>query len=399
MALFLQELKKIWRPGILVVIVLLGGMYYYIFPSFYIAYFCNGSAAQAEFDLAADWAAQYGPTMEPEERAELDGQLSDAIETFDGLVAAIPEARDEGITSYGDFLAFEDAYLSAGREDLRADAVAEQLRWRIIGGTNYYVVQELSNFIGKYDSFYEYPYSQSEGFAVDHSPAQQARILALESEPYGYMPNSVLHSTWEYGKDLAVWLVLSIVLLLSPTLVRDRLHRTRAMQWTSRRGRRVLHTQLAAGLVSALLLTGMDILIYAVPFLGKGQLIFGDFPVYAQWGYPWVDWTYGQYLLALTALLLVLGLSAGGLTLFLSQYSGNYIAMLLKAIPLFITVGALLGTWLLDGPFFFRYLYIGMISLYFPRCTEVVCITALLLSGLLPLLWSCRRQGKRELAA
>ena len=49
MSLFWQELKKIWRPGILVGIVLLGLIYYYMFPSFYIEHFSNGPSAQEEF--------------------------------------------------------------------------------------------------------------------------------------------------------------------------------------------------------------------------------------------------------------------------------------------------------------------------------------------------------------
>ena len=39
MSLFCQELKKIWRPGILVGVILLGLIYYYMFPSFYIEHF------------------------------------------------------------------------------------------------------------------------------------------------------------------------------------------------------------------------------------------------------------------------------------------------------------------------------------------------------------------------
>lgn len=399
MALFLQELKKIWRPGILAVLVLLGAMYYYVFPSFYIEYFCNGPSSQAQFDLAAGWAEKYGPTMEPDERAELDGQLTGEIQRFDSLIAAIPEAREANLTSYDDFIAFQDDYLSAARERAQISPDEERLRQRIIGGTNYYVLKELQDFMEVYDASCESPYSQSESFAVNHSPAQQARILALESGPYGYLPgHSVLQSTWEYGKDLAVWLVLSVVLLLSPTLVRERLYGIRAMQWTSRRGRQVLGTQFAAGLASALALTAANISLYAAPFLGKGQLVFWDFPLFAHtWGYPWFDWTYGQYLLVLTALLLTLGLAAGGLTLFLSQYSGNYIAMLLKAIPLFIAVGALLGSWLLDRAFFFRYLDIGEFRFCFPKYTEVLWAGGLLLSGLGLCAWACRRQNRREL--
>ena len=52
MRVFLQEWKKIWRPGILVALLVLGLAYFYLFSNFYIEYFCNGPTAQAEFDLA-----------------------------------------------------------------------------------------------------------------------------------------------------------------------------------------------------------------------------------------------------------------------------------------------------------------------------------------------------------
>lgn len=55
MSLFWQELKKIWHPGIFVGIVLLGLIYYYMFPGFYIEHFSNGPSARAEFDLSVEW--------------------------------------------------------------------------------------------------------------------------------------------------------------------------------------------------------------------------------------------------------------------------------------------------------------------------------------------------------
>ena len=79
MALLRWELRKIWRPGILAVILLLGAVYYWMFPQFYIEYFTNGPYAEAQFDLASDWVEQYGPTLEPEERAELDSQLAEPL--------------------------------------------------------------------------------------------------------------------------------------------------------------------------------------------------------------------------------------------------------------------------------------------------------------------------------
>ncbi len=105
MSLFCQELKKIWRPGILAGIILLGLIYYYMFPSFYIEHFSNGPSAQEEFNLSVEWVARYGPTLEPEERAELDSRLAEEIAKFNRRLEKFTEAKAAGITDYESFRA------------------------------------------------------------------------------------------------------------------------------------------------------------------------------------------------------------------------------------------------------------------------------------------------------
>lgn len=398
MNLFAQELRKIWRPGVLGVLLLLGLLYYYLFPSFFIEYFCNGPTARASFDLSAGWVEQYGPTMEPEERQQLDGQLTQEIAAFAQQIQAIPEAAEKDLTTYEAFQAFHDShYAQAQAQGGQVDMAEEEFLWKVMNNTNYFRIQSLENYLTNYDWKGENPWNQLESF-LNATPAQQARILALETGPRGFLPNCVSLSTVEYAKDLAVWIVLGVVLLLSPTLVRDRLHRTRALQWSARRGRGILRTQLAAGLVSALVFSLASIALYAIPFVGQGPLQFRACPLF-HWclgDFTWFSGTYGQYLLLLVGLLLTLGLAAGGLTLFLSQYSGNYVAMLLKAIPLFLGVGALAGTWLLDHPGYFRF-WQDNAAAPLPRGCEGFLLAFFLLLCLLLWIWTCRRQKRREL--
>lgn len=396
MALIKHELIKIWRPGIVLAIAVLGALYYFVFPSFYIEYFCNGPVSEALFELSLGWAEKYGTTMEPDERAELDGQREDEIERFSTLVANIPEASAAGICDYDSFMAYREEYYNSVKENGEyGDDTSEYLIWRIIGGTNYYTIDGIEYIMRQYDW---QPESQYEWFTTEYSAQEQSRILELEAMPLGYIPNSVATATREYGKDLAVWSVLSVVLLLSPALVRDRLCRMRQYQWSSRRGRSILRVQLTAGLLSALVLTAINIAVYFVPFAMKGALIFRSFPLYSfvGGGHTWFNWTYGQYLLVLAALLTALGLCAGALTLLLSQYSAGYVAMLLKAVPLFIAVGAIFGSWLLDRPFYFKTLYENA-ERYIPKGTEAVLMGALLLLSLGLCAAECRRQRKREL--
>lgn len=384
MSLFGQELRKIWRPGLLAGIILLGLIYYYMFPSFYIRHFSNGPLAQEQVDLSAGWVARYGPTLEPEERAEIDSQLADEIAEFNRQLGDFPEAAVAGITDYESFRA--------------ADQTDEnvQLMWDIRDGTNYYTIESILQMMELCDL--RRNYFGEPGFFEYYTSKEQARMLAAESWPHSLLPRSVMDSTNSYLKYLAQWTAFSVILLLSPTLVRDRLRRMRPIQWSSRRGRRVLHTQLAAGLVSALLLSVANTVIYAIPFLAQGPLAFRDCPLgHSVWdtGIAWFNWTYGQYLAILTGMVLALGLGIGAVTLFLSRFSDSYMSMLLKAFPLLVAMGGFFATWVMNYTFFFHPAW-DYAEFFVSRGAEAVCVVVLLLVGAALTGWSCIRQRRSE---
>ncbi len=384
MSLFWQELKKIWRPGILAGIILLGLIYYYMFPRFYIEHFSNGPSAKEQFDLSVEWVARYGPTLEPEERAEVDSQLAEEIAKFNRQLEKFPEAVAVGITDYTSFRA-------ADQSDENT-----QLMWDIRDGTNYYTIENIQQMIELCDLQRDY-LGQSEFFQY-YTPKEQAQMLAVDSWPKSLLPRSVMDSTNSYLKYLAQWTAISVILLLSPALVRDRLRRTRPLQWSSRRGRRVLHTQLAAGLVSALLLSVVNVTIYAIPFLAQGPLALRDCPLgNSVWdtGIPWFNWTYGQYLGILTGMVLALGIGIGAVTLFLSRFSDSYVSMLLKAFPLFVAMGGFFATWVMNYAFFFHPAW-DYAEFYVSKGAEAICIAVLLIVGTALTGWSCIRQRKLE---
>lgn len=390
MEMWKWELRRIANPGILAAILLLGIVYYYVFPSFYIQYFRNGPNAEAEFVLSAEWAAKYGVTMELSERAELDGQLAREIADFQEGLMMIPDAQEAGIADYGSFCAYKDDYYDrAAAAGSVADMEQERLIHRIMNGTNYYRVQTLAGFMDTYDSVVGMMTDAADGNNYPDAMKRRVNGLLQSGQVYGFLPGCVWQSTREYGKDLAVWCVLCNVLLLSPVLVRDRMYRTRPMQWSACRGRSVLRVQMGAACLAALVVTAVNLVLYGIPFLRQNPLIFRDFGLESLWNgeTPWFDWTYGTYLLALVALIVSLSMGAALLTVFLSQYSTNYIPMLLKALPLFVAVGVMAGGWLLDGSFYFRRLwqnapvwgFCGMeavMACLLPACGVALCALA-----------------------
>lgn len=399
MSVFLQELRKIWRPGILAALVVLGAVYYYIRPAFYIEYFNNGSQEQTDFDLAFSWVERYGPTIEQPEREEIGRQLAEEEARFADYAESNPEMAERGITDFDSFEAFrdvsyaDDALYQAAKE--RGDiALGHHVLYS--GETNYFTILELRRFLEAWDGE-GLPVPEEGSFAesprLDKLCRERVRAMRADRDGRSVLPPHVEFSTSTYAEYLAIWCVVSAILLLSPTLVRDRLHRMRPAQWASRRGRRILHVQFAAALASGLLLTLLNIAVYMVPFVSTGVLAFWRCSLHTVLrSYPWFDWTYGQYLLALAGLILALCLGASGLTAVLSQYSGNYVAMLLKAIPLIVVLTVLSALVMLPAFYFSNYI---TRFLLLPG-GEILCAALLAVLGLALTALACRRQRRRE---
>ena len=338
--------------------------------------------------------------MEASERAELDVQLADELEIFRKGLLLIPEALEAGIVDYGSFCEYTDRYLErTAAEGNMADMEQERLRWHIMGSTNYYRLQALKQFIASYDRVAD---GVSDGRMLpDYYTAAMRRRdneLMQSGQKYGFFPACVYDSTREYGRYLAVWCVLSIVLLLSPVLVRDRLCRTRALQWSSGRGRTVLRTQMTAACIVAFVVTVVNLVVYGIPFLRQNPLIFKDCGLKSLWGSaaPWFDWTYGRYLIVLVGLILILSMATAFLAVFLSRYSGNYIPMLLKALLLFAVLGPMTGSWMMHNAFYFRELWQGLPIGGFCGMEAVMAVFLLAL-GMGLCVSACMRQRRAEL--
>lgn len=334
MRLLFQEIKKIFHPIIIGILIIFGLVYYVLFSSFYIQYYVNGSGAQATFDLAKEWSEKYGNTLEEEEFEKIVVQLDDEKQQFTEMLTNIQMATDNGISSYEEFRAFESAYYenNSGKD---ADPDTERIIWTIIGNTNAYRIQSLEETIRYYQK--NVNGNMQDFFAIeDKTDAEIMRLKELDASKikFGYIPSCILDSTTGLTISFMIWVIVSVIILISPTVVRDRLNRVQGLQYCSVTGRRILSVQVRAALVSSLVLSLINLMVYGGLLISKGALVFKDFYLYAYEYVPWFNWTYGTYLIVLAFMALVIGILTAFLTVFLSRYSQNYISMLIKAILL-----------------------------------------------------------------
>lgn len=333
--------------------------------------------------------------MEPEERAQLDGQLEELEAEFAVQAAQISGAAEAGITDYESYLTWDAAHQTGLTEE------EHQLGFAVYSKTNLAMVEELIRFMENYDTLAAGETPEVWGGEVgEYSPAHQPSVQRVEDVRaegvFGFLPVAAIDSADNFFHYFAIWCVFSAVLLLSPALVRDALRRTKAMQWTSRRGRWVLNAQMGAALLSGALLTLLNCAVYLVPFLATGALRFWNCSLVSVWNaeFPWFDWTYGQYLLILLGLTFLLTLAASGFTVVLSQFSASYVAMLLKAIPLIFVLCWGVVPWIMAGAGLFSGSPVRRTGL---PGTEFICGALAVLLALALCLLTIRRQRKAEL--
>jgi hypothetical protein len=388
-------MKKIWNPVIVIIIMVFGLIYYVLFSSFYIQYYINGSENQAAFDLASEWSQKYENTLEYDEYEEIVQQLEDEKLQFADQLKDIPLAVDNSITTYEEFRAFENEYFDR-ISDGKVEPDTERTKWTIINNSNLFRIQSIEQTIRDYKLKSEH--NLSDFFNGEHTDAEEERLIELNQSAikFGYIPSGILDSTTGLTISFMIWVMISVIILLSPTIVRDRLNRIQNLQFSSFTGRKILFAQIKASLASAAILTVLNCLIYGVLLISKGALVLKDFYLYSHDYVPWFDWTYGTYLLVLAGMALIVGMMTGGFTVFLSRYSRNYIGMLIKSVLL---LGVLIFTFsmlpIVTRPFFMFNLMSLRIRV---KGIEFILLGALALCSVLVIGIALVRQRHKELS-
>ena len=147
MRLLLQELRTIWQPGTFRRCWFCWERSITTFLSFEIQYFPNGIYDAAQLELAAEWVARYGPTIEPAELAGL-ATAEEAAEAFRKAVAARPECAGAGITDYESYLAYRDETYQAAGSGGQVDMEQERLIQQTAGSTNMPCCRSSTRFSG-----------------------------------------------------------------------------------------------------------------------------------------------------------------------------------------------------------------------------------------------------------
>ncbi|MCL2084682.1 MAG: hypothetical protein FWH06_05445 [Oscillospiraceae bacterium] len=338
MSMIWLEMKKIWNWKILCALALACALFYVMFMSYFVSYYKSGNHPQVEMIYYAEELVHlYGTSITPEElSAYVAAERERLVAQADTQFKTMPVFAEAGIYSYADFSRLREARGSAFTQ------AENDAYWTLYGeACNYlgFFLETLEHMEEEFDIKPIYIGWNDSVWGVLNEREQARYTEIVQNNEHHTVLSYWTHgNTNDYAVCFAVMLMLAVLILVSPLQVSDRHGNIHHLQYSSKLGRKIIHRQLAATLLSAFMLTTVLVLIFGGIYSTNGTYLFWDANINSGLNlghYSVFHMTYGQWVTAMIVLMYILALGVSMLAFVLSRFSRSMITLIMKLIPLF----------------------------------------------------------------
>lgn len=326
MRVVLKEMKKILNLKVILLLTVFTLLYFAVFPqtaqmAFDSEYYYNNMGA--ENDLYRELVDKFGPTLSSDETSQMDLVYEEEYKALDAVVQKNDELRKEGITTFTELalhsgeLKYNKIYIEILRssgEFERAMAI-EHFRNLTIGLSE----EEAEEYV-KYDW---------NVYSKWH--AEKKKELYMRDE-ISLIPERIVEDSFEELGYIAVWITICCLIIVLPFRVKENLSGVKSLGTSAKEGRNLYVKQWLAAMVSCVLVSVVQLVLYAVCLYKAGYLSFWQCPDASQWNLYWIDMSYGTHLLVY-ALLIMLFAAIAGTVFFLISGANSYMRAISFGVP------------------------------------------------------------------
>ncbi|QED46639.1 ABC transporter permease [Cytobacillus dafuensis] len=384
MRIIWQEMKKIFNPVMLLILVLINMLMYYIFIDFDISVFPNGRPATDHYHIGIEMVEKYGHELDEIELKDFKEVLQQEIKKADEYIQSDKEFAELGITTYEE-----------SREmniDMDKNPAYSQLHSKIVfdkGVDFFWEIPAREDIIEDFEYIKErYGY----GYIEQPTEDQERRIQevvntgAVNSIFPAYPVEDNFHSI---SKNITITILVSVLFMISPIFIRDYKNNMIGLQYTSKAGRSLFKKKVAAGVLSAFLITTILLVVYYSMYATNdiGMFLASGINSFMGTVY-WYDFTFLQLIIVTIGLTYVLSLSLSLVAIYVSSICKNYIAIIGFQLPIFVLVCVLIfNKSLLSEAFLINSSQLKVAVLY--------CV--IIISPIILLIWKKRREKNQDI--
>lgn len=236
MQIFWNELKKILTWKILLLLAIVNSIVYILFIEFDIKHFPNGRPALDSYNIGIEMIEKYGTHMDEEEFEDFKRVYEAEVQAADAYLGARQEFVDAGLGTY-------ELFSNQDRED----EVADKLHSKVMFEDKVDLFWELQER-GRLIEFYEWKERGIEAYGSDVSERQKSRFDVMSEQGlYQVYPEVAFENFKRFITNVAIAIMISVALVVSPVFLQDRTRQLLGMQYTTKKGRDVYKTKALAG--------------------------------------------------------------------------------------------------------------------------------------------------------
>ncbi len=358
----------------LLVLVLLNSVLYFFFFFFDIEYFPNGRPALDSYNIGIEMIEKYGTHMDEDEFLDFQKAYDKQVKEADQYLQSRREFVEAGLDTYEKFKNFD-------RDNEELDTLHSKVMFEEKEVNTFWELQERERII----EFYE---MKDDLRGYDNVQQKQRMEELIAAKKYGVYPEVVIMNFRDFIGNVTITILFSVVLVISPMILKDRSRQMLALQYTSKKGRNLYKTKILAGLISTFsVITALLIVYFGIYSLNDTSMYF-DVPINTFIGNEsWYDPTFFQYILLCIAAIYVIGFVFGLLAMSFSSIVPNSMALIGIQIPFIVGMIILIG-----GPLL-RYI----ISIGNPQWLAPTVYSGMVVASVLLIIILWRRERKRDI--
>ncbi|MEI5909696.1 hypothetical protein WAK64_22140 [Bacillus spongiae] len=380
MRILLNEMKKIFHPIMLLIAILINVLMYNLFIDIHISNFLDDPSGKSIYRIGIEMIEKYGHELDEHEFADFKLVYQQEVKKADKWIQENQELSDLGIASYKEF-----------REvDIDINSDFEKVRYKIVKGIDLFREIPLRESIIERMEFLEerYGYSRISGTPTKEQELRIKEVVGSRAVN-SFLPDLVQFNFFEISKGIMITILVSVLFIVSPIFIKDYKNKLVSLQYTSAVGRSLFKWKVAAGLLSAFIITTVQIIVYYSIYSTIDIGMFLKSGVNSFMGsLYWYDVTFLQLIMVTLALTYVLALSVALMAIVVSSICKNYISIIGIQLPIFVIICFLvLNGYLLSQAFY----------LYRSQLMVAALYSVIVFLPLIATFWKWRREKKQDI--
>lgn len=369
--IIINEIKKIFSFKMICLLIVGSAIIYKMFISFYIDYFPGGRPKLDEYNIMVQMIEDYGHEMDETELKHLKNIYKEKLIEADEFLNNNKDFNEVGIYSYEDYENTNEKSLSQEKNQKLND-----IKWDYLGreeGTIFWELRTSQNLISSYEDRNNY-YSEN----LNENQEKRINEIIKNKENESILPEVVFKNYNDLIGLSAACIVIGITFMLTPLFLRDKKDKVEYLQYSSKHGRRLFKSKLIAGLISALIITSIELIICFILYRGNNTSMFFESNINSIFNNRfWFNITFIQYIILTVISIYIISIIVAFISMFISSKVNSYIAGIGVQVPtLFATCGLTAG--ILVNNLFILYIakYLAL-SIYLALIIITVTITLL----------------------